>query len=118
MHIFFGLDQSIQSEALLREIQDTSRKANRSEQLYANLLERQERMALVCQALLELVQSQLAITDEELEAKIHEVDMRDGKKDGKFGGRVFQCPQCGRNVNSKRPVCVFCGTKSPNPDAF
>ena len=85
-------------------------KARRIEDRHAELLRRHEKMALVSQALLELVQERTGITDEELADKILEVDLRDGKADGKISAQVLNCPKCGRKVNSERPVCIFCGT--------
>ena len=93
-------------------------RAEKTEQLYEDLLQRHEKMALMCQALLELVQEQTGITNEDLEKKVLEIDLRDGKVDGKMKAQVSKCTTCGRAVSSKRPVCIFCGTESKQAPSF
>ncbi|MEM9700809.1 MAG: hypothetical protein AAF907_00025 [Planctomycetota bacterium] len=77
-----------------------------------------DRSALVCQALLELVQDRLGVTDDELAEKILEVDLRDGREDGRISNTVVDCHECGRKVNTGRPRCVFCGVAVRKPHRF
>ena len=118
MNYFLQAHHSQQIGVNQQEAKDAARRANKAESLCEELLQRHEKMALVCQALLELVQERTGITDEELEKKILEVDMRDGKADGRMKAQVTQCPECGRNVSSQRPICIFCGTKAKTGHAF
>ena len=118
MDLFYDHHQSHQIGINRRDALDAAHRANKAESLCEELLQRHEKMALVCQALLELVQERAGISDEELEKKILEVDMRDGKADGRMKAQVTQCPECGRNVSSRRPICIFCGTKAKTGHAF
>ena len=118
MDLFYDLHQTRQIGINRHEANDAARRANKAESLCEELLQRHEKMALVCQALLEIVQERTGITDEDLEKKILEVDLRDGKADGRMKAQVTQCPECGRNVSSRRPVCIFCGTKAKTGHAF
>lgn len=68
-----------------------------------------ERLALLNQALWELVQTRLKLTDADLEKKAQEVDLRDGMPDGKMSKHPLRCPKCGRVSNSKHKKCLYCG---------
>jgi hypothetical protein len=46
--------------------------------------------SLVIQTLLELLLEKGVITEDEFEDKLDEIDLRDGKKDGTFGGHEFR----------------------------
>ena len=77
-----------------------------------------QRMALACQALWELSRSRLELTEEELLAKINEIDLRDGVSDKRMSPQLATCPQCGRTLNTKNPRCIYCGTTIPKPHVF
>lgn len=69
------------------------------------------KMAVANQALLELLQEKTQLTDEELRLKIEEVDLRDGRKDGKLSAAPLICPKCGFNVTAGALSCQTCGAK-------
>lgn len=71
--------------------------------------ERVDRLVLVCHALFELVQQSTGITEEQLKAKILEVDMRDGAADGKIAPKPKRCPKCDAMISPKFGRCLFCG---------
>ncbi|HNZ49165.1 MAG TPA: hypothetical protein PLZ53_02805 [Candidatus Hydrogenedentes bacterium] len=67
-----------------------------------------ERLCLLNQAMWELICSKLGLTDADLEKKAQEVDLRDGKLDGKMTTHPVRCPQCGRVSNSRLKKCMYC----------
>lgn len=69
------------------------------------------KMALVNQALYELVKEKLAISDEELRRKIREIDVRDGSEDGDLQGPPLRCPKCGSTMTAGALSCQSCGAK-------
>lgn len=73
------------------------------------LSQRVERLQLACQAMWELIRDSTPVTEQDLEAKILEVDTRDGKVDGKLSTHSLTCHACGKPTNSKRDRCVICG---------
>lgn len=70
-------------------------------------------LALSCAAMWELLSEKLGVTEQELIAKIEEIDLRDGKLDGKMANVKQQCSGCGRSNNSKRVRCLYCGKIMP-----
>lgn len=70
-------------------------------------------LSLSCAAMWELLSEKLGVTDQQLMAKIEEIDMRDGKLDGKMATETRACTSCGRSNNAKRGRCLYCGTNLP-----
>jgi len=94
-------------------IEENSRRQNSAERNLAstkNSLEgKMAKMALVSQALYELLKETTGVTDEDLRRKIKEVDARDGKEDGKVQASVLKCPKCGSAVSAGALYCQMCG---------
>lgn len=74
-----------------------------------NLARKVDRLALSCQAMWEMLREMTSVTDDQLAAKILEVDLRDGRADGKIGAHACVCHACGRATNSRRTTCLMCG---------
>lgn len=93
---------------------DADRARGKAEQFALRLDElerRSDRMALACQALWELLRERTDLREEDVFAKMTEIDLRDGREDGRIGAKVMTCSRCQRPVNSARPVCVYCGQR-------
>ena len=75
-------------------------------------------MALACQAMWELLRERTGIGEQELLAKMKEVDVRDGTPDGRMTPVLTKCPACGKPSNSKATVCIYCGAAVPKPHVF
>jgi hypothetical protein len=72
-----------------------------------------ERLLMITEALWTMLRDEHGYTDDQLIQKVQEIDMRDGRLDGKVAKQPpSQCPQCGRAMSARRPMCVFCGTAS------
>jgi len=69
-----------------------------------------ERLTLLTVALSELLTEQGTFTEDRLRAKVAEVDLRDGKADGRLTSPPLTCPTCSRVKSGTRPRCVWCGT--------
>lgn len=74
-----------------------------------------EKLTLACQAMWEILRDHLGFTDEQLKAKILEVDARDGVVDGKIGVELIDCPQCGKKASTSKTNCMYCGHRLPSP---
>ncbi len=67
-------------------------------------------LALVCQALWEVVRQETKLNDADIAKKIEEIDLRDGKRDGRITGRPMKCTKCGRPTHTRQRACMYCGT--------
>src|SRR5687768_11321747 len=105
-------------EAELRAVRDARLKANESLNRTDDTVQRLERLALLCQAMWEMLRERVEFSDDQLAAKVREVDLRDGREDGRRGERVLECPHCRNSVNSQSPRCVVCGQVVVAPHPF
>jgi hypothetical protein len=75
------------------------------------------RLTLACAALWSLVKEH-GHADEELLARMQELDLRDGKLDGRLAADVVSCKDCGRKTKAGRRTCLYCGKPLPAGPAF
>lgn len=75
-------------------------------------------LALACQSLWEILEENTDITREQLLAKMEEVDLRDGRKDGKLSPTSDSCSECGRKTSRRRPICLYCGANQESNEIF
>jgi hypothetical protein len=83
-----------------------------------HLEDKVDSLALTCQAMWEILRDRTSVTEEELIAKVNEIDLRDGKADGKMGSAGNPCSQCGRVLNKRRSQCIYCGNEGQKEHAF
>ncbi|HVX85587.1 MAG TPA: hypothetical protein VH253_12465 [Phycisphaerae bacterium] len=79
---------------------------------------RLNRLTLVCAAMWELLQEKTGVTAEELAQRVSEIDLRDGKLDGKIDRTIRACPACGRTIAPNAVKCMYCGKGLPALDIF
>lgn len=74
-------------------------------------LEREvERLLIVTEALWSIVRDRHGLTDDDLDRTIREIDLRDGKLDGKLArGEAKKCPECDRPLPRSKSFCLYCG---------
>ena len=82
------------------------------------LEDRLDRLSLVCRALWELLKDRTDLQEEDLVTKVREIDMRDGKEDGKMGRTVKNCGKCGRTMSARHSRCLYCGAQDLSAEAF
>ena len=67
------------------------------------------KLLMINEALWEIVRDKFGMSDEDLNDKIYEVDMRDGAADGKNQRKASKCPNCNHMVSSRHTACLYCG---------
>ena len=82
------------------------------------LEDRFERLLVLTDALWELASEHLGLTEEQLAAKVTEIDGRDGTVDGRRTRAATRCAQCQSAVPAGRPTCMFCGAVQPVATPF
>jgi hypothetical protein len=117
LDLLWDIYQHGQIRTAQTQADSAAHKANDGVRKAQDVDERVERLALLCQAMWELLSERCQVTRNDLVSKVVEVDLRDGREDGKIGVRVLECPKCKNPVNSRRPKCMVCGavvaTKHP-----
>ena len=69
-----------------------------------------ERLLIITEALWTLLKEKHGYSDEELYRQVEEIDLRDGKLDGKVARSApLKCPRCNRTLMGNRPACIYCG---------
>ena len=71
-----------------------------------------ESLTLTCRALFEFLQDKEVITEKQLAEKMREIDLRDGKADGRLASKPLTCTDCNRTSSAKaanRSKCLYCG---------
>lgn len=75
----------------------------------AELEQRLDRTVLALEALWSLASQRLGITEEELVARMNDIDLTDGRLDGKASKGAVSCPKCSRTISRRLPKCIYCG---------
>ena len=119
--MFWELYQQAQIQTAKDAAQDARRSTRSTEfdvaalQRRADGLEKQvQRLTLATMALAELLRDRLQVSQAEIEAKVRDIDLRDGKLDGKLATSVKTCPTCSRVNGPQRVTCLYCGTALPD----
>ena len=76
------------------------------------LTDRLERLALMTEALWTLLRDRFGMTDEELITIAHDLDLSDGKLDGRVRRVSAECAGCGRMVGKRHKRCLYCGSET------
>ncbi len=87
------------------------------ERRVGKLTERLGRLELTVEGVYRALESKGHITVEEFRELLVQIDLEDGREDGRIGtdrsARAPKCPSCSRPINPKRRTCVFCQAELP-----
>jgi hypothetical protein len=74
------------------------------------LKSRIDRLSMICCAMWTVIQSQAGVSDEDLISIMRELDLSDGREDGRANiEQVGSCSQCMRPVATRHLKCLYCG---------
>ena len=76
-----------------------------------------DRMQMICEAMWQILKESAGSDDEKLLKLVEQIDLRDGKLDGRSAPASASCSACGRMVSVRTGVCLFCG-ETQNPKAI
>jgi hypothetical protein len=68
-----------------------------------------DKLTLVCQALWLLLEENTDLTEEDLESKIHELEVLDKKVLDEIDQARISCPRCSAAIPANMDKCQFCG---------
>lgn len=73
-----------------------------------------ERLLMITQAFWIILKDRHGYSDEDLERMVMDIDLQDGKLDGKVASDApAVCPHCGKVLSKQRPLCLYCGKAVP-----
>lgn len=75
-----------------------------------------EKLFMLTEALWTILKEKHGCTDAELVQRVQEIDLRDGKLDGRVAKVNPDCPKCSRKLMGKRPICLYCGAEVARVD--
>ncbi len=73
-----------------------------------------DRLLMISEALWTFLKKEHGYTDEQLTNAIQEIDLRDGKLDGRAPqAPAAPCSKCGKINSARRVRCIYCGEVLP-----
>jgi hypothetical protein len=81
------------------------------------LEERFERLLLASRAMWELLREKTGLSEEDLLRKVEELDLSDGRLDGRICTLVV-CANCGKRISARNARCLYCGAPQARRKAF
>ncbi len=69
---------------------------------------------MITEALWMMLKKQHGYSDDDLSKLVSEIDLRDGRLDGRVAKSPPQpCPYCKKMMARHRPLCIYCGKPVP-----
>lgn len=84
-------------------------KARSVQEMLRMLEDRIDKLILANMAMWELIKERTDLTESDLATRISEIDLRDGKADGKMTRTVKKCGKCGKTMSARHNHCLYCG---------
>jgi hypothetical protein len=116
--MFWNLYQQMQISDVQSTTQQARSDAATVRREMSDLRRSIDTLTLTCAALWELLREKDGLSDDELVAKMREIDLRDGKLDGKMTAPTVTCPSCHRPNKSNRQRCIYCGGTLPTSGRY
>lgn len=79
---------------------------------------RVDQLTLVCMAMWSILKEKAGVTEKELLARVEQIDLADGKADGKMTVGIVKCTACGRTLGRRHRKCLYCGAPRAGSTAF
>ncbi len=99
-------------------IKETSSEIILAKDAIAETEERLERLALICQAMWSLLEEKTDLTEDDLVKRVTEIDLKDGRLDGKYEKPLVKCEECGATISQRFGKCLFCGKEYTDGTVF
>lgn len=114
---YLGLYASTAGNGQVEQVrQDAAQADSKLKQELHQIEARLDRVQLACRAMMEIIVEELDMPADTIAQKIAEIDLRDGKLDGRAGQSVLECVQCHRKTRASRGKCLYCGEPLPPGD--
>jgi len=119
----FDLLWDLHQERRIGEAQESAgqaaRKATDFQERVRFLEERVDRVVLLNMALWSLLRERARLSDQDLMARMEQIDLQDGVADGKVTRTgPTTCPQCSRTFSPRHRRCLYCGHEAAAQTPF
>ena len=75
-------------------------------------------LMLINMAMWSILEEKLGVSEQQLAERVKEIDLRDGKLDGRIATEGAQCPRCSRIMSVRHNRCMYCGEDAPKKKVF
>jgi hypothetical protein len=65
-----------------------------------------------------LIQDKTVLTEEDLVKRVTDIDLKDGKLDGKYTNPIVKCKKCDAAISHQFRKCLFYGVEYTEGGAF
>jgi len=110
--------QISQLNSRIDRLQDAGAREQAALRVATEMEQKIDRLALICRAMFELLQQTAGVSEDQLKAKIQEIDLRDGQADGRMTPQGKRCPKCDAMMSPKFGRCLFCGHQDEAASPF
>ncbi len=93
-------------------------KARESTEDVRDLRAQIERLQMICEGMWTILRETTGATEQQLLELIEEIDLRDGKHDGRCVKPPAKCARCQRVVSARTNVCLYCGSMQERTTVF
>ena len=118
MGMFKNMRQDAEIRAANARSSSAGHRASQAQDRLKDLDKRLDHLTLYCQAMWELIRENTRLEEDDIVKKANEIDMRDGKADGKIQAALLVCSVCHRNNNSQKKKCMYCNAELQRDHVF
>lgn len=116
--LLYDLHQNARIAGAEAAADQSTHKAERAAERIEDVQERIDKLSLLNYALWSLLQERIGVTEAELLARVQELDMKDGKLDGRVSSGIINCKDCNRPLSQRHRKCLYCGYELQADNAF
>lgn len=110
MSFLWDLQQDRRIGEVVSKAANARSQAQTAQEQNEALESRLESLLLANAAMWSLLRERLGVTDAELLERMRQIDLLDGKADGRMSPHVLECSGCKRTMSTRFRRCVYCGT--------
>jgi len=118
MNLFWNLRQSRQIGQAQSTADQAVSKSDQAKWDVFDLERRLDKLMLVNMAMWSLLQERTGLTEEDLIERVRQIDLSDGRADGKVRKEIARCGKCGRVMSKRHQACMYCGADNLEYGAF
>ena len=101
-----------------QEMSDAERRLDKAVDKIGDLQAQVDRLLLITESMWFVLKDRLQLDDAALMDMMKQVDMRDGKLDGRVATAPETCPVCNHTISVRTGQCFYCGAHPARKSPF